>query len=188
MINRNTHSISLGERGGVWQPLLSPSISVTRLFNDALLISAACAVHTAGPVPCRTSYGLYCATCFLHVCKLHLGHLQAASEKSRNKRASSCESNTHTLTIRWWMIVKSSLTAAAQDKGTRLSLSSDTNTYFLTAADSEHSCWLTDTKDLFVSYCSRRGESVCASLFVVVATVNNTVKQTLAVSYWNIKI
>lgn len=72
-------------------------------------------------VPCRTSYGLYRATCFLHVCQLLLRHLQAAQEQKSRADV------THKLTTCWWMIVKSSLTAAVLHKETRLSMSKNTD-------------------------------------------------------------
>lgn len=121
----NTHTLSQGKRRRLADDRLTFS-----LFNDALLIPA---VNTHSPkhphtqiyivsVPCRTSYGLYRATCFLHVCQLLLRHLQAAQEQKSRADV------THKLTTCWWMIVKSSLTAAVLHKETRLSLSLSKNT------------------------------------------------------------
>lgn len=120
----NTHTLSQGKRRRLADDRLTFS-----LFNDALLIPA---VNTHSPkhphtqiyivsVPCRTSYGLYRATCFLHVCQLLLRHLQAAQEQKSRADV------THKLTTCWWMIVKSSLTAAVLHKETRLSLSKNTD-------------------------------------------------------------
>lgn len=122
-----THTRSLRGRGDVWQTIVSPSVYL--MMPCWYQRSTPTPPNTPHPhtqiyivsVPCRTSYGLYRATCFLHVCQLLLRHLQAAQEQKSRADV------THKLTTCWWMIVKSSLTAAVLHKETRLSLSKNTD-------------------------------------------------------------